>query len=191
MPIYEYQCRLDGTIFEQLMPISWANKKQIICLFHFDDDSIETHLADKIWSLPAKAGMPNDNGKGLIYFENKKGHIEFSSIADKDRWQPEGYIKKEARNLHERDMLERRLRRQDDSRLAEQDEKRDMQRHYSESIRHSEIRNMINQGAVDEKSAALLRRGMERTIKRSRKKRKSELRLSVNHESAGTIRNKK
>jgi hypothetical protein len=147
-------------------------------------------MREKIWSLPAKSA-PKDDGKGLVYFENKKGHVEFSSIADKDKWQPEGYVKKEARNLHEREVLETKLRKQDDSRLAEQYEKRDMQRHYSESIRHSEIRNMMNQGVFDERSKALLKKGIERTVKKSRKRRESELRLSVNHESASTIRNKK
>lgn len=216
MPIYEYKCE-DGhvvsIIFKTVSKLvaidcpGYSTNKIVGLdeLFETSSGWIENcpNKATREWSLPAKSA-PNDNGKGLIYFENEKGQIEFNSFADRDNWHPKGFVKKEARNLHEREVLEQRLRRQDNSRISKTTEQRDIHRHYSEQVRHSDLRNAIQQGAIcttdndgkqitinlDEKSKSLLKRGMERTNKRKQKKAESEFRLSVNHDSASTIRNK-
>jgi len=208
MPIYEYICEL-GHITEKLKSVAdrditpWCEE----CMFLYSNED-EGHVqipTERVWSLPAKSA-PNDNGKGVVYFENGKGQVIFNSFGDKDNWHPKGYVKKEARSLAERLSLESKIRNQDNSRLAKQREERDIHRHYSEKVRHSDLRNAINQGEIvlpdtdsqgrkvtvklTEKHKTLLKRGIDRTNKRKQKRTESEFRLSVNHDTSSTIKNK-
>lgn len=206
MPIYEYQCEV-GHIVEEIRKIdkrdtNLPNCEE--CQFMYADElsPIIYSTMYPIYSLPAKIGTPDDSKKSFVYFENKKGEVDFTSTPEV--YHRPGFEKKEARNLYEREAIEKKLRQKDDLRLSVQFEKQDYTRHYSTKKRHEEFRNAINQGVIvekdkdgntntthlDEQTKDFAKLAMERTNNIAPKRRNSELKFDVNHNDKSTRNSK-
>jgi hypothetical protein len=195
MPIYEYECPIHG-IFERILPVSMREYSSTCRL---NEECLED--CKKLVSLPANTKTPEDSKSNFTYYENKKGQIEFTGTPN--QWHPEGFVRKTARNLYERLAIEKRIRKQDNERLEQQREKRDIQRHYSTAERHSELRQRLREGqmlitnpetgnkenvVLDERSRTIMKKGMEYTNKKKVKRIDSEFHFSTNHDNKSNVR---
>lgn len=196
MPLYLYQCEF-GHKTEKLFKIKERPDRIYTCdecLFLYGDEGHTFFPAEWIqFVLTAEIKTSDDSSKSFVYFQNKKGEVDFTSTPNV--YHKPGFEKKEARNLFERESIEKKLREQDDLRLSIQSEKEDYTRHYSTKRRHSDLRHAINQGTIVEKdkdgnsinipidnqTGDFIKLAMERSNKIAPKRRNSELKFDINH----------
>jgi len=190
MPIYEFQCPLFGNVFEVILPLEMADRKEFICTC----DSDQIHMAERVWSIPGvvQIGKPT-----RIFVNNKTGDV-FTPVKETDK-APKGYHEKELKGPLERTKFEKEQQHRVDGRNEfishhldtlksearknrQDDTKAKMNSIQRELLPNPETgKEEVVEYSLDHKDQALLKSAMERSNKKKRKEKKSEVMLTVNH----------
>lgn len=196
MPLYEFECNY-GHRYEKLFNINECPIK-IPC----EDCSLEGSMefAEKVWSVPAG---DLSNGKPTRMFINNRTGEPFAPISRYDK-PPRGYHEIELRNPSERTRFEKeqqqRLDGQNqltshilDSMKAEARKKRHdnlkarMNAVQREEYTDDEGKTKVEEFTLTERDKALVNKAMEKSRKKPRKEKKSNVMFAINHYDKSNI----
>lgn len=188
MPIYEYECPIHGKI-EKCLPLSYSNVKDIPCTKDIDCEE----RAERIWSLPGniQIGSPTK-----MFVNNKTGEV-YSPSTKFDK-PPKGYHEIELKTPIERSKFEREQQRKADAENQLTSHVLDSMKSEARKKRHDDLKSRMNaiqketvinregkeetlEFSLDHKDKQLLSKAMERSKKKPRKEKKTEVKLAINH----------
>lgn len=207
MPIYQYSCEITGQVVEQILPLEFADYIEIDCPIHCrksieaDGEGFKTHLekthpmhyAQKIWSLPGniQIGSPTK-----IFINNKTGEI-FTPFSRHDK-PPNGYHEKELKSPIERSKFEKEQQRRADAENQLTSHVLDSMKSEARKNRHDNLKAKMNavqreeiegpdgkketiEFTLDHKDKSLLNKAMQRSNKKPKKEKKTDVKFAINH----------
>lgn len=192
MPIIEYKC-LEGHITEVIYHLSdYPYPEKIGC----EDCAIfcgSVEFAEKIWSLPGniQIGAPTK-----VFINNKTGEI-FTPFSKYDR-PPSGYHEKELKSPIERSKFEKEQQRRTDAENQLTSHVLDSMKSEARKNRHDNLKSRMNaiqreevekpdgkkevvEFTLDHRDKALLSKAMERSKKKPKKEKKTDVKFAINH----------
>lgn len=188
MPIYEFECPVHG-IFEVIADLKFCDIKYAKCTIN------ETcaEICIKVWSIPGniQIGSPTK-----VFVNNKTGEI-YTPFSRYDK-PPSGYHEQELRNPIERSKFEREQQRRVDAENQLTSHVLDSMKSQARKNRHDNLKARQNavqretytdhegkeqkvEFTLDHKDKELLNKAMERSKKKPRKEKKSDVMLAINH----------
>lgn len=183
MPIYQYECPIHG-IFEEILPISKCDLKQIQC--GFKNNVYCYKIAEKIWSLTT---YPSHGAPTVIYKNPRTGEIRTAIL--KNQQTPAGYERIELKTPFERTKAEKEMQ---ETANAENEYVTERNRYLKEETqknRHNDLKarmGTITKDSDNPSAAAdLLKAGMTRNRKKKLPPKKTEFHFAVNHNDRGNL----
>lgn len=169
MPIYEFICPTHGR-FEKILPIVECNNIQLCSLLEC------ALVAEKVFSIPS----PPSIGKPIYIFKNPKTGETRTLYKETDRFNPpKGFVVDEVKGQAERLRFEKELNQKqqvDNEMISYQ---REQMKNATQKNRHDDLN--ANMSKLDNKSQDLLKAAMARSKKKEFRKKKSEVRIPINH----------
>jgi hypothetical protein len=196
MPIYEFECPLDKRRFEVILGIDMADKKKFICTC----DSPILHMAERIWSLPGNVQL----GEATKIFVNNQTGDVFTPVSRFDK-PPKGYHAKELKGPIERTKFEKEQQHRVDGRNQFISHHLDSLKSEARKNRQDDTKARLNsvqrevlpnpqtgkdevvEYSLDHKEKALLKNAMERSNRKKRKEKKSDVLLAINHQDSSNV----
>lgn len=190
MPIYEFECPEHGH-FERIFKLSEldrVNKHGVFCgqILSMNSDFIVgeefycKYICQKIWSVPAKTNL----GKATKVFRNPKtGDVKVANFANQKP--PKGYVSEEIQGQSARLKLEKRLNHHQQIENSIISENAEQAKEATRKERHADLRAGMNN--FDSHSQQLVKLAMERTNKKPFRKKKSEIRMAINHTDSSNL----